>query len=135
MCSGGAGGERAAPGRVGDVTELLRACPAALQVPEEQMAAYRPQPPLWRVTDAIARIEALIGTLPEGSSLGAFLPVISDTEPGRALRCRAAAASTLIAGLELARGGALTLDQATTGSDIQVRRLPGIRSNNHEVAD
>jgi segregation and condensation protein A len=129
-------GERAAPGRVGDVTELLRACLAALQVPDEQAAAYRPRPPpLWRVTDAIARIEALIDTLPAGSSLGAFLPVISDAEPGRALRCRAAVASTLIAGLELARGGALTLDQATTGSDIQVRRLAGLRSDHHEVAD
>jgi segregation and condensation protein A len=120
-------GERAARGRVGDITELLRACLLALHVPDEQAAAYRPRPPpLWSMGDAIARIETLIGTLPEGSSLAAFLPKIGDAEPGRDLRCRAAVASTLIAGLELARGGALTLDQATTGSDIRVRRYAGL---------
>jgi segregation and condensation protein A len=103
-------------------------------VPDDEAAAYHPRPPLWRVSDAIARIETLIGTLPEGSSLAAYLPKIGDAEPGRALRCRAAVASTLIAGLELARGGALTLDQATTWSDIQVRRLAGLRSDDPEAA-
>jgi chromatin segregation and condensation protein Rec8/ScpA/Scc1 (kleisin family) len=38
------------------------------------------------------------------------------------LRCRAAVSSTLIAGLERARDGALTLDQAAAWTPILVRR-------------
>ena len=117
----GRGGEDStASGRVGDITELLRACLVALQLPEE-LEAYRLRPPpLWRVTDAIARIERLIGKLPSGSPLGAFLPKISDEPAGRELRCRAAVASTLIAGLELARNGALMLGQEEPWRSIKM---------------
>ena len=117
----GRGGEDSTTqGRAGDITELLRACLVALQLPEE-VEAYRPRPPpLWRVTDAIARIERLIGKLPYGSPLGAFLPTISDEPAGRELRCRAAVASTLIAGLELARNGALMLGQEEPWRSIKM---------------
>jgi segregation and condensation protein A len=117
----GRGGEDSTtPGRVGDITELLRACLVALQLPEE-LETYRLRPPpLWRVTDAIAWIERLIGKLPYGGTLGAFLPRISDEPAGRELRCRAAVASTLIAGLELARSGALTLDQEEPWRSIKM---------------
>jgi segregation and condensation protein A len=128
--SGRASGERPSNGRggvdsatldrVGDITELLRACLVGLQLPEE-LEPYRLRPPpLWRVTDAIARIERLIGKLPCGSSSAAFLPKISDEPAGRDLRCRAAVASTLIAGLELARSGALTLDQEQPWRSIRM---------------
>jgi hypothetical protein len=86
----GAGQHSDNGGRVGDITELLRACLAALRVPE-QADADRPRPlPFWQVGDAIAHIRQLIGTVPEGSPLTAFLPAVDGAEPGRALRYRVA---------------------------------------------
>jgi len=114
LCGGGAG----------DLTELLRACLVALRVPEAVAESYRPRsPPLWRVTDALARMDQLLAELPDGSPLTAFLPAIGGEDPGRTLRCRAAVSSTLIAGLERARDGALALDQAAAWTPILVRRL------------
>ena len=113
-------------GGAGDLTELLRACLVALRVPEALAETYRPRPPpLWRVTDALVRLDQLLGELPDGSPLPAFLPAIGGEDPGRTLRCRAAVSSTLIAGLERARDGALTLDQAAAWTPILVRRLDG----------
>ena len=116
-------------GGAGDLTELLRACLVALRVPEAVAEAYHPRPPpLWRVTDALPRLDRLLGELPDGSPLTAFLPAIGGEDPGRTLRCRAAVSSTLIAGLERARDGALTLDQAAAWTPILVRRR-----DRHEV--
>jgi segregation and condensation protein A len=104
---GGTGERRDDRGRVGDITELLRACLAALRVPD-QADAYTPRlSPLWQVSDAIVRLRQLLGALPDGSPLTDFLPTAVVAEPGRALRCRVAVSSTLVAGLELARAGAL----------------------------
>ena len=114
-----------AGGRVGDITELLRACLVALRVPE-QADTYRPRPlPLWQVTDAIARMRELLGVLPGGSPLTAFLPESGGAEPGRGLRCRAALSSTLVAGLELARAGAVALDQDRPWTPIRVQHRDG----------
>jgi hypothetical protein len=53
----GTGQRRHDNGRVGDITELLRACLVALDVPA-QAEVYRPRPPtLWQVSDAIAGLE------------------------------------------------------------------------------
>ena len=113
-------------GGAGDLTELLRACLVALRVPDAVAEIYRPRPPpLWRVPDALARLDTLLGELPDGSPLAAFLPAIGGADPGRTLRCRAAVSSTLIAGLERARDGALTLDQAAEWTPILVRRVDG----------
>jgi hypothetical protein len=49
-----------------------------------------------------------------------LLPRLDGTDPGRPLRCRAAVASTLVAGLELARDGALTLAQDVAWAPIRV---------------
>ena len=54
--------------------------------------------------------------------LAALLPPITGDDPGKALRCRAAVAGTLVAGLELARDGALALDQDAAWTDIRVSR-------------
>jgi len=51
-------------------------------------------------------VQRRIGALPNGGALGVFLPRIAADAPDRDLRCRAALASTLLAGLELARNGA-----------------------------
>jgi segregation and condensation protein A len=115
----GTGERRHDAGRVGDVTELLRACLIALRVPD-QADAYRPWPPsLWQVGDAIARMRQLLGVLPDGSPLTAFLPTVGGTEPGRTLRCRVALSSTLVASLELARAGMVALDQDAPWTSIR----------------
>jgi segregation and condensation protein A len=109
--------------RGSDIADLLRACLGVLQVPETQAAAYRSRPPpLWRVTDAIPHIRRLLAAVPGGGPLAGFLPAIAGDGPGRALRCRAAVASTLVAGLELARDGALALEQDVAWSPIRIRQ-------------
>jgi segregation and condensation protein A len=110
-------------GRGGDVTELLRACLPALQVPENQAVALQPRPPpLWTASAALAHLSRLLTMLPDGSPLTAFLPRIPHDAPARALRCRAAVSSTLIAGLERARDEALVLDQEGDWMPIRVTR-------------
>ncbi|WP_158931639.1 hypothetical protein [Acidisphaera sp. S103] len=112
-----------AAGRGGDLTDLLRACLPALQVPDEQAVALRPRRlPLWTASDALGQFVRLLATLPDGGPLAAFLPPIPLDAPSRALRCRAAVASTLIAGLERARDGALLLEQEAEWMPIRVSR-------------
>ena len=92
-------------GRGSDLTALLRACLVALVVPETQAAAYRPRPPpLWRVSDAIAHLRRVLLPCPM-TPLAALLPAIDGDVPANAMCNRAAVASTLVAGLELARTG------------------------------
>lgn len=110
----------ASPGRVGDITELLRACLAMLRVPEELAAAYQPRPrPFWSMADATARMLRLLPDLTGRTGLAAFVPVVASGAPDRDRRCKAAVASTLLAGLELARNGTWRL----------TRRHPGCRSS------
>ncbi|MFL5338085.1 MAG: segregation/condensation protein A [Geminicoccaceae bacterium] len=101
-----------------DVTELLRACLKLLQVtPRERV--YRPQLPLlWRAPDALDRIRTLLPGLPEGATLEQFLPPPAGADA--ALWRRSALASTLLAGLELSRDGAVTLEQDAAFQTIWV---------------
>jgi segregation and condensation protein A len=116
--------EPKAPGPpVADVTELLRACLKLLELPARERV-YRPGPPaLWRVPDALTHIRALLAALPEGAApLGRLVP--RGGERARTpLQRRAALASTLAAGLELARDGALALEQHEAFGEIAVRRI------------
>ena len=80
---------------------------------------YRPAPvTLWSMQDALARLAALVGSLPDWSALERFLP----DRIGSPLERRAALASTLLAGLEMARGGAVRLRQEAAFGPILVRR-------------
>ena len=90
-----------------DMPGLARAYLAALRRTAGRKR-YRPPPvTLWSVQDALARLGAMLGHLPDWTSLERFLP-----DALRApLERRAALASTLLAGLELARGGTLRLHQ------------------------
>jgi segregation and condensation protein A len=109
--------------RGGDLTDLLRACLPALRVPEEQAVALQPRPPpLWTASNALAQVARLLAVLPDGSPLEAYLPTIPQDTPRRALRQRAAVASTLIAALERARDGALLLDQESAWRPIRITR-------------
>jgi segregation and condensation protein A len=122
-----AAAEPAASGARGaDIADLLRACLVALLVPEHAEAYALPRPPLWRVQDAMARITRLLAEGVEGE-LGAFLPRVDRDGPERDLRCRAALASTLVAGLELARGGVISLVQEQACKPIRVRRAGEVR--------
>jgi segregation and condensation protein A len=60
----------------------------------------------WSVQDALSRLSASLGRLPPWSTLEAFLP-----EGLSGAAHKAAVASTLIASLELARGGGVKLRQ------------------------
>jgi len=115
--------EIATDSRTADITALLRACLVALKVSEAQAAELRPRPlPLWSAADAIGRVRELLPVLPDGSALLDFLPGIGLEAPRREVRCRAAVASTLVAGLELARTGDLVLDQGDDWTSVKVLR-------------
>ena len=118
----------AAAGREGDLSELLRGCLVALRLPS-WVEFYRPLwPALWQVTDAMVRIRQLLNGGAEGDELARFLPAIAAGVPARDFQCRAAVASTLVAGLELARGGTVTLDQTESWAIIRVRSTPDKRA-------
>jgi segregation and condensation protein A len=69
---------------------------------------YRPKPMnYFSVQNALERLARLVGSLPDWSTLETFLPEgLSDGLPRRA-----ALSATLVASLEMARGGAVTLRQ------------------------
>ena len=76
---------------------------------------YRPPvADLWRGQDAITWVRRLLAEDGAPRPLAAFLPEIAVDASHRGLRCRAAVASTFIAGLELARDGALAMEQSET---------------------
>jgi segregation and condensation protein A len=86
--------------------------------PEEALVYRQVVPDLWRVSDALARIRSALVEHPEGGDLTLFLPSIPIEAVNRALRARAAVASTLLAGLELAREGVLTIEQEAHGGPM-----------------
>jgi segregation and condensation protein A len=80
---------------------------------------YTPRPlSLWTVQDALRRLADLVGSLPDWTTLEQFLPdqMINPTER------RAALSSTLLASLEMARGGGIRLRQEEAFGPILVRR-------------
>jgi len=81
--------------------------------------AYQPRKLSWfTVQDALRRLGSLMGTMPDWTSLEQYLP----EHLGGPLEHRAALASTLIASLELARGGHASLRQAQAFGPILLRR-------------
>jgi segregation and condensation protein A len=103
-----------------DLPSLVRAYLAALRRAGAAVS-YRPRPvTLWTLQDALARLHAMLGG-PEWLRLEDFLPdppVAGDV----ALHRRAAVASTLLASLELARGGAIRLRQDADFGPILLRQ-------------
>jgi segregation and condensation protein A len=84
----GTGDRRHDDGRVGDITELLRGCLVALRGPDPA-DPYTPRPPPGRSATRSFVCASLLGVLPDGSLLTAFLPTaVGGAEPGRALRHR-----------------------------------------------
>jgi segregation and condensation protein A len=105
-----------------DLPGLLRGHIAALR---RQAASrrYVPRPLVWwSVQDALRRLGAMMGQAPDWTELQRFLPETVSTEP---LAWRAAIASTLLAGLEMARGGAIDLRQEESFGPIMLRQGAG----------
>lgn len=100
-----------------DLSGLLQAYAAALRRGGGKRP-YRPRAlTIWSVKDALGRLGSLLGSLPDWSSLDRFLPEML----GDPLERRAALASTLIAGLEMAKGGQLRLRQDEPFGPILLR--------------
>lgn len=119
-----------APRPQGGYVALMEACLVVLQGkagrPGEAEPVYRPAlPDLWRLPDALARIRAVLAKHPEGGDLLAFLPPIPSGDAQRPLKARAAIASTLMAGLELAKQGAVDLAQETPSAMIHFASASG----------
>lgn len=110
-------------GLAADLPALLQAYVAA----RRRALARRPYQPkprkLWTVQDALARLTRLVGSLPSWGVLQRFLP----DELVDPVERRAALASTLVAGLEMARGGGIELRQDRAFGPILVRAA-GARS-------
>jgi segregation and condensation protein A len=102
-----------------DLASLVRAYVQAARRGAGAKRHYQPRSiSLWSVKDALRRLGVLLGSLPDWTSLDNFLP----DELGGPLERRAALASTLVAGLEMARGGGLRLRQETAFGPILLRR-------------
>jgi len=85
-------------------------------------AVYTPRAlTLWTVQDALRHLADLVGALPDWTVLEQFLPDHLDSPVER----RAALSSTLLASLEMARGGAVRLRQEEAFGPILVRRGSG----------
>ncbi len=101
-----------------DLPALMRAYIGAVQRAAASRL-YRPRPlTVWTVQDALARLAALLGGMPDWASLERFLP----EHLSGATQRRAAVASTLLAGLELARDGAARLRQEQPFGPIWIGR-------------
>ena len=84
--------------------------------------AYQPRrAPYWTVADALERLSRLLGRTREWTALEGFLPHIA----GDTVQRRGAVASTLLAGLELAKSGAADLRQDVAFGPIFVRGSSG----------
>jgi segregation and condensation protein A len=86
-------------------------------------ARYRPRPvDYWTVQKALERVRRMLGGMPGWAELARFLPESREAsaEAGP-LAQRAALASTLLAGLELARSGACALRQEQQFGPILIR--------------
>lgn len=101
-----------------DMGAMVRAYLAAVRR-GTKATPYRPRAlTLWTVQDALRRLAAMVGTVPDWATLDTFLPEHLSGTTER----RAALASTLMAGLEMARGGGVHLKQDETFGPILVRR-------------
>jgi len=78
------------------------------------------RPVMHTIDEALRRLERMLGSLPDWATLEAFLP-INMTD---GFQRRAAIASTLLASLEMARQGKLTIRQAAAFAPIFIKGSP-----------
>ncbi len=118
---------RPSPGRsprIAGYMALMEACLAVLEGRAglgEEVSSFRPPVrDFWTAALARRHIRAELTGRPEGGDLVSFVPAIPDA-PERPANLRAAIAGTLLAGLEMAREGEITLHQSLFGGPITVR--------------
>jgi segregation and condensation protein A len=88
---------------------------------------YRPKPRrLWSLQEALTHLARLLGDFPSWAVLQRFLPDGGDLDT---VERKAALASTLLAGLEMARGGRLELRQERAFGPIMLRRAARAEEN------
>ena len=103
---------------VADLGSFIRAYLAAIRR-GTKATPYRPRAlTLWTVQDALRRFAAMLGSVPDWSSLEQFLP----EHLGEPTERRAALTSTLLASLEMARDGVVRLRQDADFGPILVGR-------------
>ena len=116
--------------RVASYMRPMEACLTVLERDEaeglaasEAAALYRiVLRPLFRVSDALARIREHLALLEAPVPLSALLPRIPPTVADHDLVCRSAVASTLVATLELARNGEMTLSAYERFEEVSIER-------------
>ncbi len=100
-----------------DLPGLLRAYAAARHRASARTPYTPRRPPLWSVADALERLGRMLGRSRHWTALAEFLPPLA----GDLIQLRAAMASTLLAGLELARTGQADLRQEASFGPILLR--------------
>jgi segregation and condensation protein A len=116
-------------GLAADMPALLRGYLDSIRRVASQRS-YRPRQlslNFWTVQDALKRLTATLGIMPEWTALEQFLPEALEGQERSA-----AVASTLIASLELARGGGLEIRQDAPFAPILLG--PGKNQNNPPIA-
>ena len=116
-----------------DLPQLLGGYLAVMRR-QARKRTYRPRPPLfWTMQEAMARVRLLLcgempdgempgGVIPDWRTLEHFLPDRLRRDAAHSRARRAAIAGTLLAGLELARGGVVELRQEQAFGDILLRQ-------------
>ena len=113
--------------RVTSYMALMEACLIVLRGPDRhpgaEAAFYRPAPmQLFRVSEAVTRIRAFVLERPgEAVAFADCLPIVPSADPRRTLKARSAVASSLIAVLELSRGGEIVAAQTGHAAPIVLR--------------
>ena len=100
-----------------DLNGLLRAYAGARRRATAQVAYQPRRGPLYSMQDALERLGRMLGQSRHWTALELFLPAL----PSGVVERRAAVASTLLAGLELARIGQIDLRQEASFGPIMVR--------------
>jgi segregation and condensation protein A len=104
-----------------DVAGLMRAYLAAVRRAGTQHGYSPRRAPMWTMADALARLARMLGQTAAWTQLDLFLPDDGPDVADDPVQWRAAIASTLLAGLELARGGAADLRQDAPFGPIMIR--------------
>ncbi len=76
-------------------------------------------PDLWRIGDALERIQKMLPDFPDGAPMVVFLPGVPTDGSNRILKARAAVASSFAAGLELAKQELLSLEQVELFGEVR----------------
>ncbi|MEC4593403.1 MULTISPECIES: segregation and condensation protein A [Nitrospirillum] len=113
--------------RVTEVTlyDLLRAYGDIKRRQQKTGPLHLPPVDLFTIEDAIRRVEAMLGRLPDWTRLDRFLPPDwrgGGTSREDKLKARSALAATFVATLELAKAGQLEVRQDGTFGPLYVRR-------------